>query len=245
MPTMPAETPVYLTCTKCSGTGSVSWGIDVMGRPVQRDGQVHDVGRVCFDCGGTGGSWSTVEREERLARRRAQAAARREAKRLAKIDAHWSAFAAAQPEAAAAIEFLVEREHDFGYAARGQVYSFGVEVFPGVVEAAVRIAAEVAEEERRAAEPKPEPVAVVEGRVEIVGEVLGTKVVDGYAYGSSVVKMIVGDDRGFRVYGTAPSALLDGSPLKGRRVAFTAQIEASRDDVDFGFFKRPTKPRFA
>jgi len=102
-----------------------------------------------------------------------------------------------------------------------------------------RKAARAAEQE--AAEP------VVEGRIEITGEVLTTKYTDGY-YGSTK-KMLVRDDRGFKVWGTVPESLdrVDGilsseTVLKaGQRVKFTAQVEASSDDPKFGFFKRPSK----
>tara|TARA_R100001086_G_scaffold247031_1_gene180340 strand:- start:282 stop:1130 length:849 start_codon:yes stop_codon:yes gene_type:complete len=82
---------------------------------------------------------------------------------------------------------------------------------------------------------------VVEGRVQITGTVLGTKRHDSM-YGETL-KMLVKDDRHFKVWGTVPRALLDAveDDLKGSRVIFVATVEQSRDDETFGFFTRPIK----
>ncbi len=85
--------------------------------------------------------------------------------------------------------------------------------------------------EREAATPCPS------GRVEITGIILSTKWVENNFGGA--YKMVVKDDRGFRVYGTIPSSL--GSSDKGDRVTFTATCEPSADDKLFGFYSRPTK----
>lgn len=105
--------------------------------------------------------------------------------------------------------------------------------------------------------------AIVNGKQSITGEIISTKVVDGFAYGQRVVKMVVKDDRGFKVWGTVPQAILDEyvyrsgigfdadenywnyNVLKGQRVTFSATVEASNDDDKFGFFKRPTKAAIA
>lgn len=77
-----------------------------------------------------------------------------------------------------------------------------------------------------------------EGRIEITGEVLTTKSEDS-AYGMTY-KMLVRDDRGFKVWGTVPSSL-DFNLDYGWRVSFTAAVTPSGDDPKFGFYKRPTK----
>lgn len=132
--------------------------------------------------------------------------------------------------------------------------------------------------EKAAAEAAREPrQAVPAGRQAVSGVVVGLKEVeDRYApvsrYARSyatVWKMIVEDDRGFRVYGSIPRGLLawteDGraryrtaESLKGVRVQFTAELEQSqaRDfennygereqrgaDPLFGFFRRPTQAK--
>lgn len=130
---------------------------------------------------------------------------------------------------------------------------------------AERIAAKEAE-----AEANPAP----EGRVRVTGEIIGAKVVEG-DYGTSY-KVIVKDDRGFRVYVSLPKTQADqafdefyakheeawnngrigyavwfvgsdnerevyGTGVKGRRIAFDAKLEPSRDDKSFAFGSRPTK----
>ena len=125
-------------------------------------------------------------------------------------------------------------------------------------------AAKVAEAE---AHPAPE------GRVRVVGEIVGTKVVEG-DYGTAY-KITVKVDEGYRVYVSIPKAQADqafdefyaanaeawdagrigysvwfeGSSneperfkgIKGRRIAFDAKLERSRDDKSFAFGSRPTK----
>lgn len=117
---------------------------------------------------------------------------------------------------------------------------------------------DMARTERREAEKAAEKAAeitspVIEGKIQVTGEVLTIKFQESDFGGS--LKMLVRDDRGFKVWGTVPSSLhltrsydeatgewteLDGA-TKGSRVTFTATVERSRDDETFGFFKRPTK----
>lgn len=85
------------------------------------------------------------------------------------------------------------------------------------------------------AEQEAKATPVIEGKgVVVTGKVLSTKWVEGYY--DSVLKMLVLDDRGFKVWGTVPSAL---DVKRQDRVSFTANIEVSHDDETFGFFKRP------
>ena len=99
---------------------------------------------------------------------------------------------------------------------------------------------------RKAAEDALPRIPVPEGRQQVSGEVVSVKTEDNrYArYGPATVKMLVRDDRGFKVWSTAPSSLLDEPSLKGRRVTFTASLTRSGDDEHFGFGKRPTKASF-
>lgn len=106
-------------------------------------------------------------------------------------------------------------------------------------------AARVVQQAEEMLQPKV-PVPVGKG-IEIEGTIVSTKWVDN-DYGGSV-KMLVKDDRGFKVYGTMPKAL-DATfnernehvaAGRGDRIKFSATVEASRDDVAFGFFKYPRK----
>lgn len=97
------------------------------------------------------------------------------------------------------------------------------------------------------ARPELPTAAVVTGKkVEITGEILTAKFQDSN-YGGAY-KMLVRDDRGFKVWGTVPSAIVEGveatqpiGVLKGERITFLATVEASKDDETFGFTKRPRK----
>lgn len=76
-----------------------------------------------------------------------------------------------------------------------------------------------------------------EGRVVITGTILAFKRQESM-YGD-VLKMLVQDDRGFRVWGSVPSSLDDAE--RESRITFTATVTASDKDAKFGFFKRPAK----
>jgi hypothetical protein len=78
------------------------------------------------------------------------------------------------------------------------------------------------------------------GRGQITGEILSRKWKDT-PYGDQL-KMLVLDDRGFKVYGSVPSRLSgDDGVQSGDRITFMAEVSQSDDDELFGFFKRPTQ----
>lgn len=96
--------------------------------------------------------------------------------------------------------------------------------------------------EREAAEECPN------GRVDITGEVLSTRQ-DETDFGT-VTKVLVRDDRGFKLWGTRPTikAGVDEHGMnnydcaeKGDRISFSAVVSPSDTDNKFGFYKRPTK----
>lgn len=89
--------------------------------------------------------------------------------------------------------------------------------------------------EREAMTPAPE------GRLQVTGEVLSTKYTESY-YGTQF-KMLVKDDRNFKVWSTIPSSICEDIE-KGSRITFTATLEQSDDDESFAFAKRPTKASF-
>lgn len=109
-------------------------------------------------------------------------------------------------------------------------------------------------QERR--EAQAEIPDVPEGRIDIVGTIVSTKWVENDFGGA--LKMLVVSDAGWKVWGTVPNKLWETIEtmksefhfgdraeyvdFKGSRVSFSAQVERSRDDRIFGFYKRPTKP---
>jgi hypothetical protein len=115
-------------------------------------------------------------------------------------------------------------------------------------------------EKAEAARPK---IEVIEGRGVITGTIVSVKRVE--SQWGSTLKATIADDRGFRIYGSLASSLAeeayyewresvksvyDYGPecwldhLKGKRVTFTARVERSREDIEFGFFTRPSKAEF-
>jgi hypothetical protein len=98
-----------------------------------------------------------------------------------------------------------------------------------------------AEEVHGAEKPEPKWLPVEEGRRELEGQILATKLVDGY-YGSTY-KMLVQIDRpegSEKVWVTMPSNLIGQGEKKGKKVRFTCTVEKSQKDPTFGIGKRPT-----
>lgn len=89
--------------------------------------------------------------------------------------------------------------------------------------------------------PPPEEVSVEvpEGRMLISGKVLSVKEQEDFR-GAPVWKMLVRDDRGFKIWGTIPSGIDWNTKVRGQTVEFRATVERSPKDPCFGFFKRPT-----
>jgi len=119
-------------------------------------------------------------------------------------------------------------------------YSYG-KISDKQIELVYKLTKQVAEENARPEEPKPE-APVTEGRQDLTGTVLCTKVQDSH-YGSTI-KMLVKLPDHNKVWGTLPTSIecLDHD-LNGCTIAFTGTVERSQDDDHFGFFKRPSKAR--
>lgn len=94
--------------------------------------------------------------------------------------------------------------------------------------------------QRAAEELAAEPVPRTDARLEITGTVLTTREQDGYMPGTTVTKILVRAEAGFKVWGTLPRDL---AAKRGDVVAFCARVSPSDNDDKFGFFSRPTKAR--
>lgn len=130
----------------------------------------------------------------------------------------------------------INAEHHIVTDIRNKLYRFG-SLSEKQVALVKKIATEMVDRAKREAEDKANAKPVVAGNgIVIRGTVLAKKWQDSH-YGETL-KMLVKDDRGFKVWGTVPSAV---SIERGDKVAFTANVEASKDDETFGFFKRPRK----
>lgn len=130
------------------------------------------------------------------------------------------------------------RSLNFFRSLRGQLIQWGnltdrqLEAIP---QAAQREEIRREQQAVRDAEPKvPSP----EGKVEVEGEVLHTRMQDGH-YGPQF-KMLVKSDVGFRVWSTVPRAIADRIET-GSRIRFTATLTRSNDDESFAFASRPSR----
>ena len=154
--------------------------------------------------------------------------------------AEWEQFRADRPEidwatlAGSTNEFIVD------VLRRGRQYgSISPRQIDAVVAAYQRdVEWEAGRAEREANAPVPASVPTGNG-IALRGKVLACKWVD-HDFGSTL-KMLVevtSDEGVFKVWGTVPSAI---NPAIDDLVEFVANVEASRDDESFGFFKRPRK----
>lgn len=261
------EGQYYRGCRRCGGTGHYSF-----------DGYSSE----CYECGNSSAKFGvcvgTLEEAAKDALKRRKAKDRRDAKReekrlalLAKREEAQLAVKAVAPEV---YEFLMtedaynHRNSFIAQMASKFQYHIPEQKWTEKMTDAIRrhLSTLAAQEADAAAHP------VLEGRIVIRGEILSVKVVEG-DYGT-VYKILVKDERGFKVWGSLPKAqateaydewyaqldedgrssshfgsacwLLGDSEgiypgIKGRGITFTATVEASRDDKNFGFFSRPTK----
>lgn len=250
-------------CGRCEGTGYWS-------------GPTYIDNGICFHCNGQKGALDTISNEKALQLYTAQVkrAERKEQKRLAVIaerDARVERLKATHPEVHAVLQEAYNTYQEDPYArVNGFFLDLGRQIFnakgrdltENQIAAVLRSISKKQEQEANAA-----PVEA--GKQTITGEISSIKTVES-DFGSAV-KVVIKDDRGFRVYGTLAKSLVDelwgrwyaetvgsqddgyGSILgdygteawfetaKGARVKFDATVDASKDDKSFGFYKRPTK----
>ena len=81
-------------------------------------------------------------------------------------------------------------------------------------------------------------VPVTEDRIQFEGKIINTKFQENQFGGT--LKMLFEDIRGFKLWGSVPSKLLD-EELSNLNIKFLATVSVSETDASFGFFKRPTK----
>lgn len=168
-----------------------------------------------------------------------------------------AAFVEANPDLA----FMADPEHqhsnEFVRDVARKLRRYG-ELSDRQVAAVRRSLEQNAEREVKRAEEQASAAPVVTGKgVTIEGEVVSVKVQES-DYGATL-KMLVRDDRGFKVWGSVPSSITDsvdkvwgprlmngsvrddGFKGVGVRVRFVANVAASEKDETFGLFRRPRK----
>lgn len=172
--------------------------------------------------------------------------ARIAAKETAERNAKREAWNAANPEQAAALDayeadIAAGGEHDefLDSLAKGRkVYGALTEKqTPWPTKALAKRAEWAAKRAEEAAKLADAPV-LTEGRYEVQGAICTIKWQDSDFGGT--FKMLVQLADGNKVWGTLPSKL-EGVVDVQDTVTFTAQVERSKDDEHFGYYKRPTK----
>ena len=217
--TYPGMTDDQTVTFECGGSGRIeSFG--------------HVENGICFECDGNPASARTTRTVGELrAKARRDATTRdrkaaKEAARASELDAwkakHEDVVTYLRPHAEAWKDSVFLRD------LAEQVFSYGRVLTDAQVKA-VRgcIEQDAARDAGKAATP-----ALVEGRRELTGTVLGVKSSEGY-YGQIVYRMTVDLGDGTRVNGTAPAALLDLGVGRGDMVTFTALVERSRGRISW------------
>ena len=205
-------------------------------------GEILSVGQTCATERFGRSDWKNVIAD---GARRAELKAERERKAAAAL----AALSTMAPEALAAFQWARDEE-TANPIARDMVSK--VERFGPLTERQVsfliKLHAETLEKVRAVEQGDIAPCP--SGRQEITGTILSAKqVLDEFAssryHTAYKTKILVQDDRGFRVYGSMPSALsTPEGDLKGKRVRFTAAVEPKKEDPTFGFFLRPSKASY-
>lgn len=171
--------------------------------------------------------------------------ARDEAARQARV----AEFVAAHPEVQALATY--DGPNDFFLSLKDQLGRKG-SLSERQVEAFTRAVARNAERDAQRAADALTATPAPSGKVTVTGEVLSTKWQENDFGGC--LKMLVRDDRGFKVWVSVPSSIAPRTVWDpetheqsvtnldaGTRVTFSATLEVSDRDETFAFGKRPTK----
>lgn len=255
---------IWESCGKCGGARPGAGYIPEFS---------HRLGGVCFDCNGKGGKYVSQAQIDRREADRARRAAKREAEFAATQNAR-DAFKAEHPDVFAWMEAATngEKPNSFAASLHESFLRNTINGRPALSDKQLAAAqksitkdAEYAaqrEAERATATPVPS------GRMVVTGEILSIRTQEN-AYGNVQTKVLVREERGFKIWGTLPdtiaTAIYDAwydaeekevgadfwagnygsdywhKAAKGRKVTFTARLEASEDDETFGYYTRPTK----
>lgn len=146
-----------------------------------------------------------------------------------------------------ALEFVVASTESGDFALRMRQ----VAAIPGVADRYAGVAVFIPEAYRRHLDKEAEKTARAKteipsspcplGKIDLVGEVISISFQENHFsyYGGSIKKLVVLDDRGFKVYVTEPAKIVTEI---GDRVSMSVTVEGVSDrDPSFGFGKRPSK----
>lgn len=220
----------WVDCKRCGGEGSMTQFRDV-------------AGGECFDCHGAKGADTPVSVIRRRARdqvRRDNAASEKLQERRLRHNSNYHRAIEMNPSAEDWVDAISEDAFLSDLWEKAFAFDLSDKQLAVIGRHFDRKAGRVAAKEAELAAA----VEVPEGKYEITGEIVALKYEPNpFGYGS-VPKMTVKDERGFKVYGTAPAALFkdENAELEGRKVAFTATMKPGREK-GFGFFSGPSKTR--
>lgn len=232
-------------CGKCGGSGR--WG-----------GTYSPMGGVCFGCNGAGkvnGRLYTPRKRVALDKANEKREQRKQEKRQQKRNAALAESLKTYPDAHRVSAEILDYIEAHGLdSAEDHFGGFIVDVSRkieqyGATEAQATSLVSAYNKRKdildKRAEDKARLVAAPDGRQTITGEVVHATIRDT-VYGTTW-KMIVLDDRQFKVWSTVPKAIIDEVPhvdaLKGARVTYTGTLEVSDKDETFAFAKRPSNAR--
>lgn len=222
---------VIETCYRCSGTGRYP-SAAYQGRCLACATSTGNTGHLGYYRPTT--EWQAVL-DDRREKREAKKAEKARAARVAAAEAAawlWGV----------ALFCNADADNNFAYSVLRQAWegkTLSAKQAWALLGSALRYEAYRARKAAEAAAPKAE---VPEGRERVAGEIVSLREEDDpYSYhGGRVLKMLLKEERGFKLWGTVPRSLYEAAE-KGAKVAFTARLTRSADDSSFGFYSRPTK----
>jgi len=214
---------------------------------VNRSGRYGHAG-VCWACGGTGVKLTTGFEKvfpegstdaqiaawtEEIERR---AETRRLKKQLSKLVIKNEKEVAAVVSANEVIDSTpglvdaLKHDHDISRDLREKLFKFGT-----LSEKQIALAFRLVEQDKKRAEEDAKALDAPAGRHIVSGVVLSVKT--KWSQFGDVEKMLVKDERGFKVYATVPSSM---SVEKGDSITIKVTLKPSNDDSKFAFGSRPS-----
>lgn len=222
-------------CGRCGGSGYIEF-------------YKHVDGGLCYGCNGSPESavtYGVLRRRERSFVNRYNRATLKDALAKIEVESRFAKFNEENPGVSEKITGFANDGNSFALSIEKSLKKKGT-----LTEKQLDAVNKMINRFERESTEKSLASPVPAGNDVVTGTIISMKWVENrFSYNSSTLKMVVQDDRGFRVFGTAPRAITEGenipyaSSVEGSRVTFNATLEPSKDDDKFGFFKRPTKAR--
>jgi hypothetical protein len=224
------DTVKFVPCSRCGGQGGMEY-------------YAHVFGGVCFECNGSRGHNSTVRNLRKAESSRISRLNAEERKLAAKREHHNQQVLAAEAQYPALSQWA-DLMSENSFLLDLWTKAFDYELSEKQVAAAGKVATSILERKAARLAEQAEMTEVVEGKITVTGTVVSVKSQEG-DWGTQF-KMLVKDDRNFKVWSTIPATLMRAvdsymEKLVGQHISFNATVTASRDDKSFGFASSPSK----